>query len=124
MSAKGSSVQNQNYTFEDRNAVGSNLVYRVTAVDFDGSRNSSALVVLNSQKSNLSVFPNPCADVLTVQTEKGSEIEIFNVEGKLIQRFVSNQNQMEIDLSSYQAGVYFLKSNGNNQNHTMKFLKK
>ncbi len=123
-SAKGSSVQNQNYTFEDRSAVGSNLVYRVTAVDFDGSRNSSALVVLNSQKSNLSVFPNPCADVLTVQTEKGSEIEIFNVEGKLIQRFVSNQNQMEIDLSSYQAGVYFLKSNGNNQNHTMKFLKK
>ena len=53
--------------------------------------------------SNLSIYPNPVKDVLTIEGSYNS-IEIVNLFGKVV---LSSGSQEEIDVSSLSDGVYF-----------------
>ena len=53
--------------------------------------------------SNISIYPNPVKDVLTIEGSYIS-IEIVDVFGKLV---LSSRSQKEIDVSNLSNGVYF-----------------
>lgn len=67
-------------------------------------------------KSNLSIFPNPINDLLTVQIESKIKqkinLEICDLTGKVINSTayvaVEGKNKIEIESSILQAGTYFL----------------
>ena len=55
---------------------------------------------------------------------KATEITLTNIEGKTIEsRAIENSNNLTFDLSSLNAGIYFIHVRHENGVETVKFLK-
>lgn len=69
------------------------------------------------QEDNLSVFPNPATDFVTIQLmnlkEKNIQIKLYNVLGQTViekkEENVSTTFETQIDLSQLSAGIYIVK---------------
>jgi len=59
---------------------------------------------------NISVFPNPAAEKLTIECTGQSEIEIFNIEGQLLKRLTTSDISTTVDLSDLSGGIYIIKA--------------
>lgn len=70
----------------------------------------------NEQNNNFTIYPNPTVSDITVNfnpvKDNKSSIEVYNNLGKLIAKRIIKQdnNTVNIDLSSFPSGVYFVKS--------------
>ncbi len=66
-------------------------------------------VVVQTEYSNILVYPNPVSDQLTISVPSGDRLiktQLFSPNGKLISSF--GENYTNIDLSKLQAGTYIL----------------
>lgn len=72
---------------------------------------SSPTVGINELKaiSNFNVYPNPAKDVITFATNvtNNSEIAIMDITGKTIKTIAFNTTKQTIDVSRFDAGIYF-----------------
>lgn len=67
-----------------------------------------ALEIEDIQQGWVSVFPNPSNGIITIEmAEKVDRIEVFNLSGEIVEKFVINDNL--IDLRKLPTGCYFLK---------------
>lgn len=72
----------------------------------------------------ISVFPNPANSVLNVQMENAIEtVEIFDMSGKVVLRSEANNNHAQINVTTLNSGIYFIKAIANGQIATGKFVK-
>lgn len=62
----------------------------------------------NPKISNLEIFPNPVTDILEIRVENESisNIQLFSIDGKMIQSSFSNN---KLNISNLTTGVYFIK---------------
>ncbi|MDB4534790.1 lamin tail domain-containing protein, partial [Vicingaceae bacterium] len=71
-------------------------------------------VGINESKQNVtSIYPNPTNGIFTVELstiENGARIEIYSVVGQQIINQKVTKNQTIIDLSNYDNGIYFVKT--------------
>ena len=74
-------------------------------VDEDGAafKTGNATVDVNDIISNLSIYPNPVKNVLTIEGDYTS-VNIYDISNKLV---LSSESQKTIDVSSLSNGVYF-----------------
>jgi len=75
-------------------------------------------------ETEISIYPNPVAEVLNVKLANNSEInsiQIFDLTGKLVLSQVGTTPQM--DVSSINAGVYFVKISSNEFTSVKKMIK-
>ncbi|MEA2041436.1 MAG: T9SS type A sorting domain-containing protein [Bacteroidota bacterium] len=72
--------------------------------------------------SNINIYPNPVKDRLTVETVGVSEIEIFDISGKVVYSDELKQNKEVINFTSFNQGVYFVKVTTNNETVTQKVV--
>ncbi len=69
----------------------------------------------NIEANNISVYPNPAENYITVKFEQGGinpvKYELFATSGELIdQGLIKNyDDKFQIDVSSFQRGLYFIK---------------
>ncbi|MFT4695060.1 MAG: hypothetical protein ACI8RY_000214 [Urechidicola sp.] len=72
---------------------------------------------IESINLDLSVYPNPTTDFLTLKTENSENIsyQLFNLEGKLIEDKKVNTNNTSIKMVELPKTIYFLKVAKNNQ---------
>ncbi len=91
----------------------------VIAVATDGSEASGEMdITLLNQlpngieqniSSRIKVYPNPVFDVLYFELDNEVEqIEIYNIQGMLMDSYTLEGNSGTIDVSNYQEGVYYL----------------
>ncbi len=64
-----------------------------------------------AMEEEISVFPNPCIEKLTLQLEipvSVSQIQIFNVLGALLksENYSDSYDQLNVDVSNLQSGIY------------------
>jgi hypothetical protein len=86
----------------------------VTFVSFSSAH------INENQLSDITVFPNPTRDQLIINFSKVStpieQIEIYDVSGKSVYlqkiTFSEGNDNLVLDVSQYQAGVYFLNVQG------------
>jgi hypothetical protein len=99
--------------------------YTVTVTDINGCSSVQTVVVDYSIPAlvenieaveSLSIFPNPTSDIVNFQLSLNEETEvkldIFAVNGQLVQSFTSNNakvQQYSADLSDYPAGIYMAR---------------
>ena len=95
--------------------------YEVIVTDVNGCTQSMMVVVdmieaINNPDvlKNIKVFPNPTAEQLFVNidlpTLENTEIQLFNLDGKLLLNKISaSQNQIELNVSNFANGIYILK---------------
>ncbi len=67
--------------------------------------------ITQKEVSTLKVYPNPAVNELTVElgTENGT-VSIYNSVGQKMDQVVVSGDQYKFDISSYAAGIYFVKT--------------
>jgi len=115
---KGDSRDEVNYTFVD-NSPKSNNFYRLSQIDFDGKITYSNVISVSlNTESKVSVFPNPTKSYLNIAgLNTNTDFVMYDKLGKIVK---SGTTSSEIDISSLNDGVYYLKID----NLTHKIIKK
>ncbi|MEX1187971.1 MAG: PKD domain-containing protein [Bacteroidia bacterium] len=74
------------------------------------------------------IFPNPFESVLQLSSnsnDSNSLVEIYSLNGRLIQQSIMNGNTLQVNTSNLKAGVYLLQISDSNQNRSIhKIVKK
>jgi hypothetical protein len=71
-----------------------------------------------------SVYPNPVNTILNISaTEKINSIEVYNMNGQLLLSENSPNAITKIDMSSFQDGIYFVKTIADKGSKTHKVIK-
>ncbi len=71
----------------------------------------SGVGIAEVTKGKIGAYPNPVNDLLNVRfAEKAESIDVLDIAGRTIMHFVPEHDQISIDVSSLQSGVYFLRS--------------
>ena len=92
--------------------------YRVDSTSF---RMSTGILEIQNQ-IELSLYPNPAKDILTLNSDEKIEIiEIFNLNGAQVMSF--NQVKKQIDISALADGVYLLRARSGDKVSNIKFIK-
>jgi len=74
---------------------------------------------------HLEAFPNPTIDFVTLKTTTDiTKTTIYNILGKQLAVIKGTGTSVQIDLSSYQSGTYFVKVHSANNVSTLKLIKK
>ena len=84
-------------------------------------------VMENKVKGNdISIYPNPAKDFvkLSAVSSQLSAIKIYNSIGMMVEEMEVNANEVEIDVSKYNTGIYFFNIQTENGNHIQKVLKR
>ena len=70
------------------------------------------LGIENQEEISLNIFPNPVSSILTIESSQtlSNDIEIYDVNGKLIKTVKDYGNTIIIDVSAFENGIYFLNS--------------
>ena len=85
-------------------------VYSVTGYNTNGCHETTSVRVrvTNTNLSDLVLFPNPAKDKVIVNMYQIKAVEIINLYGVLMEHFESNQEALEMDVSHYPSGVYYI----------------
>ena len=73
----------------------------------------NAIGLIEKEISNIKIFPNPTSDFLSIKNDKKVEMnyKIISIDGRTIIQGKSSKQNMQIDLSSLDAGMYFFHQN-------------
>jgi len=71
------------------------------------------------------LFPNPAKDLLSLQWSgwEVSEVKLFDVSGQLINLETTPKDMLEIKVSEFSSGVYYVQFNGTFGQVTKRFVK-
>ena len=117
-------------------ADGDGYFLQLVSLDLDNSLASSWVAVDDNSEalsldsynsnSNISLLPNPVSNLLTIKSNFTliNKLELFNIEGQLIQEYFLNNLRIDIDLVQIPTGVYFVKIVSGNDIITKKIIKK
>ena len=92
-------------------------------VDGDGDFGSEASVLLSvtggesvaeTATETYNIFPNPVKDVLTVKGENMSKVVIYNSLGQMVETINADANEVKVNVSAYNNGMYFINVIDNN----------
>ena len=73
--------------------------------------------------NEVKVFPNPTIDVVQIQfttNQKHTLVELYSLEGKLLEKHSVNSQALEMNMSTYPAGTYFLRINNSDTHQLVK----
>ncbi len=71
----------------------------------------------------LEAFPNPTKDILNVKTELNSNIQLFDLNGRLVKELVSNTVITSLNISDLESGVYHLQITSGHRKSQAKIVK-
>jgi len=95
------------------------LIQNIACMGFQSPVN-----ILERQTENFSIYPNPITNILTVKnSETIDELKIFDMQGKMYLHISPKNEIVNIDMSSFAAGIYFLRIVSNNKISTSKVIK-
>lgn len=118
--ANGNSAVLRNYEFIHKQPFPVSY-YRLRQIDYDGTSTLSNIISVELLKvSKIKIFPNPANSKLTIFSDLDQKYTIIDILDREILRGVILNQQVEIDISELQTGVYFVRTN----TESVKFLKK
>ena len=95
---------------------------KIPAFDIDGTFG----VKETNTDNNISVYPNPAKDFVKVSTDNGQQttVKIYNTIGMLVgmRLATSATNEIEINVSEYNPGIYFINISNEEYNVTKKIV--
>jgi hypothetical protein len=87
----------------------------------------ASTTALNNEVFNISnsiIYPNPTNQYVTISSPLTIyRIECFNIDGKIVKSIQVNSNEVQMDLSEFTSGIYFVKSYNEKGVQTNKLIK-
>jgi len=81
------------------------------------------LAVKDFSQDGISVFPNPARDMISVETDVASDLQIVDISDKTLFSYIGCSEKCNIDVSGLKPGVYFCRITNNDKVQTVKFVK-
>ena len=111
---------------------GNQHIVEVVAVYENGTSVGSAVLVTKGTnvseitENNISVYPNPANDFVKLSAVSGqlSVVKVYNCLGMMVEEIEVNANEVEINISEYNTGIYFINVQTENGNLVKKVVKK
>ena len=98
------------YAMENHNIV-ANLYF------FDG--------IAEQDAKSITIYPNPVDDKIIIEAKESvSHVEIYNLTGSMVFSQEYNSDKVDIEVSTLQSGVYFIRMTTENSTETRRFVKK
>jgi hypothetical protein len=116
------------YSYANQHTVQGDNYYRLRQTDFDGTTSHSEIIVVNeSSIENFSLSPNPVQSSLLISLKdfngQNTEMRIINSLGQLIYSHSVSDAQVQMDVSQFPEGFYFLEIQSDKQSSVKRFLK-
>ena len=107
-------------------------VAEVVAVYENGMTSVAAIAIIDNDWTNVAetedvnvmIYPNPAKDVVRLSTYNGQQttVRIYNVLGMMIEEIEIISNEIEINVSDYNPGIYFFNIQSEEFNVTKKII--
>lgn len=115
------------YVYDDAKPLNGWNYYRLRAIGTDGKSNSSSIIKVWWGKGvTVNVLPNPATEKIVINLSEPSsikEIQIVNAMGQVMRNITTVQFFNEVNISSMQAGIYYIRFLGENGLTTRSFVK-
>lgn len=108
-------------TMADFNDVNSDVVIASDHQQVDVTLTPAAI---NDIFANVTISPNPTNGLVKISADDIYNVQIIDINGKVVSTSTMTSNNITIDVSNYEAGVYFVKLSNDNANATYKIIKK
>ena len=87
--------------------------YKLTITNNDGNwliYNSILLSNPAFNENTLSLYPNPVQNILNIQNTASnlSKVQIYDLNGRLLQNHLMQSNEVSLDVSQLNSGIYFV----------------
>jgi Secretion system C-terminal sorting domain len=122
----GTTTAKQSYNFTDNTPLSILTYYRLRQVDFDGTSTTSNIISIppKDNAKGIKIYPNPsAASQITLDFAADTEgVAVVNALGQVVfQQKTGGQNRLQLDISTWAKGLYFVKTTGNTEG--VKFVK-
>ncbi len=107
-------------------------IAEVVAVYENGMTSVAAIAIIDNDWTNVAetedvnamIYPNPAKDVVRLSTDNSQQttVRVYNVLGMMIEEIEINSNEIEINVSDYNSGIYFFNIQTENGNVTKKIV--
>lgn len=106
---KGTTQQQHNYQFTQKNLASGTHYYRLKQLDNDGTVNFSIIRSLVVAESTLKVFPNPNNGTFTISDDEVlGPIKLYDALGQVLYSNIVNDKTYSINLENLTVGAYLL----------------
>ena len=109
--------------------VSAQTLYTITGSNTGGSTNATFTLTVNkgtgineTELISTAIYPNPTTGMVNISSSKAIDnIEVFDVTGKLVlsHRNDNHQKYIELDLSAFGNGIYFIQTHNQNAEKTL-----
>ncbi len=127
INGKGNStVTNQYYSYDYDITPNKTTYYRLKQTDFNGDFTYSEIQVIKSNgiKQPISIFPNPAAEQLRINTASEADVRIYNLSGHLKVEIPNYQSNSEINVGALPRGNYVVQIISEGKSTTQKMVLK
>jgi len=113
------------YEFIHNNPVPGVAYYRLKQTDRDGLITYSNIRVVELLENQIKISPNPATKTLSIRglDNTGQIISIIDQNGKELYRGTTNSDYFEVDIESFQPGIYFVKIQNSLDIQSFRFIK-
>lgn len=115
------------YSFDDAKPLSGWNYYRLRARDLENKTNTSTIIkVWWGRAAAVNILPNPASEKIVINLSAPSsikEIQIVNAMGQVVRTITTVQFFNEVNISSLQAGMYYIRFLGESGLTTKSFVK-
>lgn len=102
--------------------------YSVIVTNEDGCVSTAEAVVINAtgveeSSINLNIYPNPTNNILYIEADEINKVRISDIVGQVLFEKNTHDNNVQIDMSNYATGQYFIQVHVSNGVATRKIIK-
>lgn len=112
----GRITSNKQFTFSVNDVVAVNQLGQ--RIDINGSSTTVNFVVAGVKQNKvdgLRLYPNPTHDKIYINAKEMIEsIRVLDLSGRVIEEFLPNKNEIQLDLSGTENGMYIIEIKGKN----------
>ena len=99
------------HTFAMRDIYPPTMEYIVQAMEGEGYEQYECEVYIEETAQNISIYPNPANESVTLKGENLGTVRVYNALGQKVNEFEANGNELRINTAVYSNGVYVVKTN-------------
>ncbi len=105
--------------------------YYVLVTNIDGCQGISDLFNFlhtsnnNIESQNFNIYPNPANNIIYIESlwEENTQLQISNTQGQLIKQIeINNTNRCELDVQTFNSGIYLLQFTTDKKTYTHKII--